>query len=341
MPDRSSYAITFSWVRLTRIPGIVTRRPPTDTCPCTMNCLACRGVKASPFRNVKVWSLRERIASTSRASTSSRVVPSRGSSPTRPRRRRSCSRSFSACLSPVRTRAWSSLARWRKRRRVYWERHNSFLFFRPYFFKSSFSALIRSACQGWEGRSYFARENFGSPMHSRLGRFLLLFFLLFLLFFLLAARFLGLLRLGGGEGGLLRHADGQARPAVRPGALAAHLLSGLMPDALVRANHLHAVDVIAPADLDVGADRAQVEARLPVLRPVDHPLREGLAEVPEGRFDLVRLFLGQVPESVRAGHAREVRDRLGDADADARDRGERVGDRSRAVQIRVRHPDDG
>src|SRR6266699_2633394 len=38
--DRSSYVITFSSVRLTRTPGIVTRRPPTDTWPWTMNCLA-------------------------------------------------------------------------------------------------------------------------------------------------------------------------------------------------------------------------------------------------------------------------------------------------------------
>src|SRR5713226_1164833 len=293
-----------------------------------MNCLAWRGVKASPFRNVRVCSLRERMASTSRASTSSRVVPSRGRSPTRPSRWRSCSRSFSACLSPVRTRAWSSLARWRKRRRVYWERQSSFLFFRPYFFKSSFSALIRSASHGWEGRSNFARENFGSPIHSRLGRFLL------------PAGFLRLLRLGGGEGGLLRHADGQARPAVGPGALSAHLLSGLVPDALVRADHLHAVDVIPPAQLDLGADRVQVEARLPVVRPVDHPGWEGLAEVPEGRFDLVRLFLGQVPEAFRARDPGEVRDGLGDADADARDRGQGVRDRTRAVEVCVRRADD-
>src|SRR5947209_118205 len=69
-----------------------------------MNCLACRGVKASPFRNVRVWSRRERTASTSSASTSSRVVPSRGKSPRRPRRRRSFSCFFCACLSRVHTR---------------------------------------------------------------------------------------------------------------------------------------------------------------------------------------------------------------------------------------------
>src|SRR6267143_30923 len=338
--DRSSYAMPFSCVRVTSIPGIVTRRPPTETWPCTMNCLACRGVKASPFRNVKVCSRRERMASTSRASTSSRVVPSRGRSPTRPSRWRSCSRSFSACLSPVRTRAWSSRARWRNLRRMYWDRHSSFLFFRPYFFNSSFSALIRSASHGWEGRSYFARENFGSPIHSRLGRFLLFFFLLFLLLFLLPAGFLRLLRLGGGEGGLLRHTDGQARPAVGPRALSAHLLSGLMPDALVRADHLHAVDVIAPTQVDLRADRVQVQACLPVVRPIDHPGWKRLTELPEGRLDLVRLFLGQVPEAFRAGHLGEVRDGLGDADADARDGGEGVRDRSRTVEVRVRHPDD-
>src|SRR5438128_3766431 len=178
-----------------------------------MNCRACRGVKASPFRNVSVWSRRERTASTSSASTSSRVVPSRGKSPRRPSRRRSCSRSFSACLSPVRTRAWSSRARCRNRRRMYCERHNSFLFFRPYFFNSSFSALMRSASHGWDGRSNFARENFGSPNDSLL---LLRRLLLFLLFFFLGGRFFRLLGLRGLEGGLLRHSDRQARSAVRP-----------------------------------------------------------------------------------------------------------------------------
>src|SRR5437764_1084831 len=186
-----------------------------------MNCLACRGVKARPLRNMSVWRRLDRIASTSRARTSSRVVPSSGRRPRRPRRRSSCSRSFSACLSRVRIRAWSSRARCRNRRSTYWERHSSFLFFSPYFFRSSFSALIRSASQGWEGRSNFARENFGSPNDSHL-RFRLLGFrllrrfrlLLFLLFFLLAAGLLGLLRLGGGEGDLLRHSDREAGAAV-------------------------------------------------------------------------------------------------------------------------------
>src|SRR5947209_17741369 len=273
MAERSSYVITFSSVRLTRTPGIVTRRPPTDTCPWTMNCRAWRGVKARPLRNVSVWRRRERIASTSRARTSSRVVPSSGRSPRRPSRRRSCSRSFSACLSFCRTRACSSRARWRNRRRTYCDRQSSFLFFSPYFFRSSFSALMRSASHGWEGRSNFARENFGSPNDSHLGRFLRLCLLFFLLLFLLAA-FLGLLRLGGFEGGLLRDADRQARPPVRPGALPADLLARLMPDALVRSDHLHAVDVVPPVDLDVGAERVEVEAGLPVFRPVHHPVRE-------------------------------------------------------------------
>src|SRR6184192_3160821 len=244
-----------------------------------MNCLACRGVKARPLRNVSVWRRLDRIASTSRARTSSRVVPSSGRRPSRPRRRSSCSRSFSACLSRVRIRAWSSRARCRNRRSTYWERHSSFLFFSPYFFRSSFSALIRSASQGWEGRSNFARENFGSPNDSHLRFRLLLLFLLFLL----RAGFLRLLRLGGGEGGLLRHPDGQAGPAVGPRALPTDLLSGLVADALVRTNHLHAVDVVPSSDFDIGAGEMEVDPRLPVLRAIDHPMREGLSEVRERR----------------------------------------------------------
>src|SRR2546430_825710 len=336
MAERSSYVITFSSVRLTRTPGIVTRRPPTDTCPWTMNCRAWRGVKARPLRNVSVWSRRERIASTSSARTSSRVVPSSGRSPRRPSRRRSCSRSFSACLSFCRTRACSSRARWRNRRRTYWERQSSFLFFSPYFFRSSFSALMRSASHGWEGRSNFARENFGSPNDSHLGRFLLLFLLLFLL----RGGFLRLLRLGGGEGGLLCHPDGQPGPAVGPRALPTDLLSGLVADAFVRTNHLHAVDVVPPADLDIGAGQMEVDSRLPVLRAIDHPMREGLSEVRERRLDLVRLLLRQVAESLGPRDARKIGDRLGDADADARDRGEGIGDRPRAIEVRVRHADD-
>src|SRR6266508_2211966 len=252
------------------------------------------------------------MASTSRARTSSRLVPSSGNSPSRPSRRRSCSLSFSACLSFCRTRACSSRARWRNRRRTYWERHNSFLFFSPYFFRSSFSALIRSASHGWEGRSNFARENFGSPNDSHLGRFLLLFllffFLLFLLFFFLLfllAAFLGLLRLGGFEGGLLRDADRQACAAVRPGALPADLLPGLVAHAPVGSDHLHAVDIVPTVDLDVGAERVHVEAGLPVLRPVHHPVWERLAQVPQRRLDLVRLLFGEVPEPVALRDGRE------------------------------------
>src|SRR5438309_10559205 len=336
MAERSSYVITFSSVRLTRIPGIVTRRPPTDTWPWTMNCRAWRGVKASPLRKVRVWRRRERTASTSSARTSSSVVPSSGKRPSRPRRRRSCSRSLSACLAAVPTRAWSSRARCRNRLRTYWERHSSFLFFRPYFFRSSFSVLMRSASHGWEGRSNLARENFGSPNDSHLGRFLLLFFLLFLL----RGGFLRLLRLGGCEGGLLRHADGQPGPAVRTRPLPTDLLSGLVADALVRTNHLHAVDVVPPSDLDIGAGQMEVDSRLPILRAIDHPMREGLSEVRERPLDLVRLLLRQIAESLRPRDACEIGDRLGDPDADARDRGEGIGDRPRAIEVRVRHADD-
>src|SRR3989441_1362090 len=338
--DRSSYVMTFYSVRLTRTPGIVTRRPPTDTWPWTMNCRAWRGVKARPLRNVSVWSRRERIASTSRARTSSRVVPSSGRRPRRPSRRRSCSRSFSACLSPVRTRACNSRARCRNRRRTYWDRHSSFLFFSPYFFRSSFSVLIRSASQGWEGRSNFARENFGSPNGSLLLLCLPFFFLFFFLLGLLAAGFLRLLRLRGLEGGLLRHADGQAGSSVGPRALPADLLARLVAHALVRSDHLHQVDVVPQPYLDVGTERVEVEPRLPVFRPVHHPRRERLAEVAEGRLDLVRLRLRQVAEAFRPRDAGEVDDRLRDADPDAGDRGERVRDGPRAVEVRVRHADD-
>src|SRR5881296_854992 len=335
--DRSSYVIPGSCVRLTRTPGIVTRRPPIDTWPWTMNCLACRGVKARPLRNVSVWRRRDRIASTSRARTSSRVVPSRGRSPRRPSRRSSCSRSFSACLSPVRTRAWSSRARCRNRRRTYWERHSSFLFFSPYFFRSSFSALMRSASHGWDGRSNFARENLGSPNDSLL---LLRRLLLFLLLFFLGGGFLRLLRLRGLEGGLLRHPDRQTRAAVRPRALPADLLARLMAHALVGPDHLHQVDIVPQADFDLRSDQVQVEPRLPILRAVHHPRREQLAEVAKGRLNLVRLFLRQVAEPLRPGDPREVGDGLGHSDPDARNRREGVPDRARSVEVGIRHPDD-
>src|SRR3989441_4121549 len=303
-----------------------------------MNCRACRGVKARPLRNVSVWRRRDRIASTSSARTSSSVVPSSGKSPRRPSRRSSCSRSFSACLSPVRTRAWSSRARCRNRRRTYWERHNSFLFLSPYFFRSSFSALMRSASHGWDGRSNFARENFGSPNDSLL--LLRRRLLLFLLFFFLGGAFFRLLRLRGLEGGLLRHPDRQARSAVRPRTLPADLLAGLVAHALVRPDHLHQIDVVPQPDFDLRADQVQVEPRLPILRPVDHPGREEFAEFAQGRLDLVRLLLRQVAEAFRARHAGEVDDGLGHADPDARDRREGVPDRARSVEVRVRHPDD-
>src|SRR3990170_4325213 len=205
-----------SSARLTMYPGIVIRRPATETWPWTMNCRACRGLNARPLRNVSVWRRRDRRASTSSARTSSRVVPSRGRSPRVPRRRRSSTRSFSACLFPVRTSACSSRARCRKCLSLYSDRQSSFLFLRPYFFRSTFSALIRSPSHGWEGRSYFARENFGSPKTS-----LLLF---------LAALFL-LLRLGSRDGRLLDHADRQPRSPVAPGPLSADLLPALMADA--------------------------------------------------------------------------------------------------------------
>src|SRR3989454_718349 len=302
-----------------------------------MNSRACRGVNASPFRNVRVCSRRDRIASTSRARTSSSVVPSSGKSPSRPRRRSNCSRSFSACLSPVRTRACSSRARCRNRRKTYCDRQSSFLFFNPYFFRSSFSALMRSASHGCDGRSNFARENFGSPNDSLL---LLRRLLLFLLLFFLGGGFLRLLRLRGLEGGLLRHPDRQTRAAVRPRALPADLLARLMAHALVRPDHLHQVDIVPQADLDLRSDQVQVEPRLPILRAVHHPRREQLAEVAKCRLNLVRLLLRQVAEPLRPGDAREVSDRLGHPDPDAGDRGEGVPHGSRAVQVRVRHADD-
>src|SRR3989441_2393094 len=306
-----------------------------------MNCRACRGVKARPLRNVSVWRRRDRIAWTAGARTSSRVVPSGGKSPRRPSRRSNCSRSFSACLPPVRTRAWSSRARCRNRRRTYWERHSSFLFFNPYFFRSSFSALIRSASHGCDGRSNFARENFGSPNDSLLLlRRLLLFLLFFLLLFLLRGRFFRFLRLRGLEGGLLRDADRQAGAAVRPRALPTDFLARLVAHALVRPNHFHQVDVVPQADLDLRADEVQVQSRLPILRAVHHPRREQFAEVAQGRLDLVRLLLRQIAETLGPGNAGKVGDRLGHPDPDAGDRGEGDPDGSGAVQVRVRHADD-
>src|SRR5213594_732741 len=222
-----------------------------------MNCRAWCGVNASPFTNARVWSRRERTASTSRPRTSSRVAPSVGSRPSRPRRPMSSSRSLPAWRSAYRTRAWSSRARCRNRRSTDWARHSSFLFFSPYFFRSSFSALIRSPSHGWDGRSNFARENFGSPNDSLL---LLRRLLLFLLFFFLGGGFFRLLGLRGLEGGLLRHPDRQARSAVRPRALPADLLARLVAHALVRPDHLHQIDVVPQPDFDLRTDQVQVEA---------------------------------------------------------------------------------
>src|SRR3989442_3777931 len=271
-------------------------------------------MKASPLRKVKVCSRCDRIASTSRARKSSSVVPSSGKSPSGPSRRSNCSRSFSACLPPRRARACSARAGCRNRRRTYWERHSSFLFFSPYFFKSSFSALMRPAYHGWDGRSNFARENFGSPNDSLL---LLRRFLLFLLFFFLGGGFFRLLRLRGLEGGLLRHPDRQARAAVRTRTLPADLLARLVAHALVRPDHLHQIDVIPQPDLDLRTDQVQVEPRLPILRAVHHPGREELAELAQGRLDLVRLLLRQIAEAFRPRHAGQVGDRLGHPDPDA------------------------
>src|SRR3989441_7518468 len=190
---------------------------------------------------------------------------------------------------------------------MYSERTRSFLFINTYFIRCSSSALIRSASQGCDGRSNFARENFGSPTGSLL---LLRRFLLFLLLFLLRGRFFRLLRLRGLEGGLLRHANRQARAAVRPRALPADLLARLVAHALVRPDHLHQVDVVPQADFDLRTDEVQVEPRLPILRAVHHPWREQLAEVAQGRLDLVRLLLRQIAEPLGPGDAREAGDPL-------------------------------
>src|SRR6058998_587214 len=232
-----------------------------------MNCRAWCGVNASPFTNARVWSRRERTASTSRPRTSSRVAPSVGSRPSRPRRPMSSSRSLPAWRSAYRTRAWSSRARCRNRRSTDWARHSSFLFFSPYFFRSSFSALIRSPSHGWDGLSYLRRENFGSPNPS-------------LLLLLLAALFL-LRGLRRGDCGLLDHADGEARAPVAPGPLSAHLLALFVPDPAVAPDHLHPVDVVAEAQVDVGAVHMEVRARLPVVRAVHYPVRDELGDLRE------------------------------------------------------------
>src|SRR3972149_4861084 len=174
-------------------------------CPWTMNCRACRGWKARPFTYAIVCRRRERTASTSRASTSSRDAPSRGMSPRRPSRAMSSSRSLIAWRFSYRTSACSSRARPRTEERNDWARQSSFLFFSPYFDRSSFSDLIRSASHGWEGREDFFLGHFGSPKPS-----------LLLLLRLGAARlFLLLGGLGGPDRGLFLGADREARAHVR------------------------------------------------------------------------------------------------------------------------------
>src|SRR5439155_6747370 len=269
-----------------------------------MNCRAWCGVNARPLTNARVWSRRERTASTSRPRTSSRVAPSVGRRPRRPRRAINSSFSFPACLSPYRTFAWSSRARCRNRRRTCCDRHSSFLFLSPYFLRSSFSALIRSPSHGWEGRSYFWRENFGSPNPSLLLLFLAALFL-----------FRGLRR---GDGGLLDHTDREACAPVAAGPLPADLLPLLMADPAVAPDHLHPVDVVPESEVDVRAEEVDVVPGLPVMGPVHHPVREDLPELPEGRLDRVRLGVREVPDPLRARDPREVRDGLRDPDPEDR-----------------------
>src|SRR2546422_1783704 len=306
--------------------GTVTRREPIATCRWTMNCRAWWGVNASPFTNARVWSRRERTASTSRARTSSRLAPPGGRSPSRPRRPMSSSFSSPACLPPYRTIAWSFRARCRNRRRTDWARHSSFLFFNPYFFRSSFSALIRSPSHGWCGLSYFWRENFGSPNPS-------------LLLLLLAALFL-LRGLRGRDGGLLDHTDGEAGAPVAPGPLPADLLALLVANPPVAPDHLHAVDIVPESQFDVRAEQMHVVPRLPVVWAVHHPVRDELRNLPQGRLDLVRFRLREVPDPLRAGDARLVRDDLRDPDPDPFHPREGVHDGPGPLEVRVREADD-
>src|SRR3989442_1016615 len=93
-----------------------------------------------------------------------------------------------------------------------------------------------------------------------------------------------------------------------------------MPDR-TEANHnlLNQDDVVPASDLDVHPDKMEVEAGRPVLRAVDHPVRERFTEVPERRLDLVCLLLRQVPQPLRAGDPGEVGDGLRYPDSDPRD----------------------
>src|SRR3990170_1600929 len=325
--ERGSYTIVPSSPRLTRYPGTSTRRPDTETWPCTMNCRAWRGVKARPFTNVKVWRRRERTASTSSARTSSRAAPSSGRSPSRPRRARSSPLSFSACGFADRTNAWSCRARWRNLRRTDWAFHSSLLFFSPYFFRSSFSALIRSPSHGCEGRVNMRRENFGSPNRS------------LLLLFLSAALFL-LRGLRGGDGSLLDDADGEARAPVASRPLPANLLPLLVADSLVAPDHLHPVDVVAPPEVDLRTVHVDVRAGLPIMGPIHNPSRDYLSEVPKHLGDFRDLLLREVPDSLRTRHGGEVRNGLCDAHADALDAGEGVNDGPLTGEVRIREADD-
>src|SRR2546427_498725 len=205
-------------------------------------------------------------------------------------------------------------------------RHSSFLFLSPYFFRSSFSALIRSPSHGWEGLSYFWRENFGSPNPS-------------LLLLLLAALFL-LRGLRGGDGGLLDHTDREARAPVAPGPLSADLLALLVPDPPVAPDHLHPVDVVPEPQLDVRAEQVDVLSGLPVARAVHHPVRDDLRDLPERRLELLRLRLREVPDPLRAGHAGLVGDDLRDPDPDPPHLRERVYDGPCPLEVRVREADD-
>src|SRR3972149_1733318 len=295
-----------------------------------MNCRACRGLNASPFTYATVWSRRDRTASTSSARTSSKDAPSRGISPRRPSRAMSSSLSLIAWRFSSRTSACSSRARPRTEERNDWAPHSSFLFFSPYFAKSSFSDLMRSASHGWEGREYFFRGNFGSPKPSLL---LLLLLPAAGLFFLLGG-------LGGLDCGLLLNTHGEARAAVRARALAAHLLALLVPHALVRPDHLHAVHVAPSSQVHVRAEHMVVVAGVDVILAVQDPRGHALGE---GREDLLHLFglsLREIADTLTAGDLREARDNLRYTTPDALHLLEGVDHGARAVEVRVREPDD-
>src|SRR5688572_1387827 len=154
--------------------------------------------------------------------------------------RLTCGRSR-RCL-PVRSRACE-----RRSRRYERAFQTSVLFFRPYLSTISFSSLMRAACHGWDGVSYFFLENFGSPIQPTS---------------------LLLVRLRGGVGARLRRflvlddADRQAGAAVGAGALTADLLTVLVADAAVAADLLETVQVVALLAFEVRAVEVQVLAGL-------------------------------------------------------------------------------